>query len=451
MDKMINLQRAFFNSNETKPVSFRVNQLKKLKSAIKDNENLFYEAILKDFRKSEFEAYTSEISFLFAEIDHSIKHIERWSERKKVATNLHNLPGKSFIIPEPLGVTLIIGAWNYPYLLSLGPVIASMTAGNCVILKPSELPIHSSNAMKKMVTENFDEQYFSVIEGGVEETSELLKQKFDKIFFTGSTKVGKIVYKAAAENLTPVTLELGGKSPAIIDKKCHLKRTVQRLVWGKFFNAGQTCVAPDYVLVHEEIYEQFLVQLKTEIQKADYQVENQNYVQIVNDRNFDRIINLIDKERVILGGNHDKSSRFIEPTVLSPIDFDHAIMQEEIFGPILPIIPYSNLDEVIKTIKELDKPLSCYVFSKQTKIKEKILNELSFGGGCINDTVIHLSNPDLPLGGVGASGMGSYHGEAGFRSFSHYKSILNRPTCFELSLKYTPRTKTKLKIAKKIM
>lgn len=451
MIKLIDSQKKNFKSNSTKSISFRIKQLKLLKSALKTNETLLYQAILKDFGKSEFDTFISEISFLYTEIEHSIKHVKKWSERRHVETNLSNLPGKSYIIPEPLGVTLIIGAWNYPYLLSLGPAIAAISAGNTIVLKPSELPIHSSNAMKKMINENFTENYFSVIEGGINETTELLRQKFDKIFFTGSTKVGKIVYKAAAEHLTPVTLELGGKSPAIIDKKCHLKRSVQRIVWGKFFNAGQTCVAPDYVLVHEAIIEKFLEELKTQIQKADYQVDNQNYVQIVNDRNFDRVANLIDKQKVILGGKHDKASRYIEPTVMHPVDFNDPIMEEEIFGPILPVIVYSNINEVISKIKEMEKPLSCYVFTKRNKIKEKILNEISFGGGCINDTVIHLSNPHLPLGGVGASGMGSYHGEAGFRSFSHYKSILDRATCIEANLKYSPRTKAKLKMAKKIM
>ena len=451
MQQQLISQRIFFNSNKTKSISFRIKQLKILKESIKKNEILLYNAIKKDFNKSEFETYMSELGILYADIDNNIKHISIWSKKKHVETDFHNMPAKSYIIPEPIGVSLIIGAWNYPYLLSLGPLIAAMSAGNCAILKPSEITPNSSAAMHKIISENFDQAYIAVIEGGINETSLLLKERFDKIFFTGSTKVGKIIYKAAAEHLTPVTLELGGKSPAIFDKKCNLKKSIKRLVWGKFLNAGQTCIAPDYALVHEDILEDFINNLKDEITKADYSTQNDNYVKIVDSNNLERLSNLLNESKVIIGGKVNKEQRTIEPTVMAPISFENPIMSEEIFGPILPIISYKNVEEVLSKLKILDQPLACYIFTSQKKFKNKILNEFSFGGGCINDTVMHIASTQLPFGGIGSSGMGNYHGEAGFRCFSHYKSILEKSTIFETNLKYHPRTSNKLKIIKRLL
>ena len=444
-------QLTFFNSNKTKDIGFRKEQLKKLRQVLKQNEILLYEAVYKDFRKSEFETYTSELLLIYNDINTALKNCESWAARKSAATNLLNFPSSNYIIPEPLGVSLIIGAWNYPYQLCLAPVVAAIAAGNTVILKPSETAINSSNAIAKIITDNFPAEYFAVIEGGVEETTELLKQKFDKVLFTGSTSTGRIVYEAAARHLTSVTLELGGKSPAFVTGDCNLKQSAKRLVWGKFLNAGQTCIAPDYVLVDTKIKEKFIAAIKECIIKADYSFANNNYVQIINDKHYNRLINLIDKDKIYFGGNGNSAERYIEPTILTDISFEDAVMKEEIFGPLLPVISYTDIDEVIAQVKKMPKPLSCYVFTNDTKISNRILNKISFGGGCINDSVMHIANDNLPFGGVGESGTGSYHGEAGFKTFSHYKSILEKPYWFEPSFKYSPYSKSKLNLIRRLI
>ncbi len=448
MKEVIASQKVFFNNGNTKPISFRKEQLKKLKSLLQENEKSLDDAIYKDFKKSSFDNYTNELSLLYHDIDEAIHHLDYWAKTKKVSTNMVNFPSKSYIVPEPLGVILIIGAWNYPYQLSFAPAVAAIAAGNTVILKPSELPIHTSNLMAKLINENFDPNFFKVVEGGIPETTELLNQKFDKIFFTGSVPVGKIVYQAAAKNLTPVTLELGGKSPAIIAPDCDIKMSTKRLIWAKYLNAGQTCIAPDYVYVHESIKDEFLKACKKEVEKAKYSFENGNYVQIINERNTLRLIALIVKEKIYHGGKFDVSNRYIEPTILENISVSDEVMQDEIFGPILPVMTYKNIDEIIPIIKSKPKPLSCYVFTNDKKIKNKVLTEISFGNGAINESIMQVSNSNLPFGGVGDSGIGSYHGESGFKVFSHYKSILEKPNWLELNLKYSPRTKMKLKIAK---
>jgi len=346
---------------------------------------------------------------------------------------------------------LVIGAWNYPYQLTLAPVIAAMAAGNTVLIKPSELASNTSAVMAKLINENFDPIYLKVVEGGIPETTDLLNQRFDKIFFTGSPQVGKIVYQAAAKHLTPVTLELGGKSPAFVTEDCNLKMTVKRLVWAKFLNAGQTCIAPDYVLVHKSIEEKFLKALKAEIEKENFSIENGNYTQIINERNLNRLSEIVDADKVYLGGDIKTLDRVIQPTILQEITFDEKIMKEEIFGPILPVITYGNLEDAIQQVNDNHKPLACYIFTNNRLQKKKILNELSFGGGAINDAIMHIANSKLPFGGVGNSGMGSYHGEAGFKSFSHYKSILDKSNLMELSLKYYPHTKGKLTWIKRFM
>ena len=447
--ELVENQRCFFNTNKTKEINFRIEQLKKLKTVLKENELMLYASIQKDFKKSEFDTYASEFLLIYWEIDEAIKKVHRWSKRKRAKTNLVNLPGKSYIIPEPLGVSLIIGAWNYPYQISLAPAVAAIAAGNTVILKPSEISSETSGTMATIINQNFDENFFKVVEGGIKETTELLKQDFDKIFFTGSTTVGKIVYEAAAKNLTPVTLELGGKNPAIVTRDCQLKKSVKRIVWSKFLNSGQTCIAPDYILVDESIKKEFLELLKKQIEEFNYSFENENYVQIINEKNFNRLIQLIDKENIYYGGKYNSEKRFIEPTILHNINFSDKIMEDEIFGPLLPVISYRNIDEAILKVKSNPKPLALYIFTNDKKIKNKILNEISFGGGCVNDTIMHISNFYLPFGGVGASGFGSYHGEAGFKTFSHYKSIFEKPFWFEPNLKFPPYTKTKLNLIKK--
>ena len=451
MLQIVENQRVFFNSQETKSRSFRITQLKKLKKALQDNEEKLYASISKDFSKSNFETYISELMFVYRTIDEAIHRLPNWSRTKRVSTNMLNFPAKSYIIPEPLGVCLVIGAWNYPYLLTLSPLVAALAAGNTVVIKPSEMTAECSATLVAMFAENFDPSYIAVVEGGIPETTDLLSQKFDKIFFTGSTAVGKIVYEAAAKNLTPVTLELGGKSPVFVLEDCNLKMTVKRLVWAKFLNAGQTCIAPDYVLVHESVEKEFLNLVKSEIEKEHLSIDNGNYTQIINQKNFNRLEALIDSKKVFTGGQTNASNRVIEPTVLQNVTFIDNIMKDEIFGPILPVVSFTSLEEAIDNVQTLPKPLSCYVFTKSHSKKKEILNRISFGGGAVNEAVMHLSNHHLPFGGVGNSGIGNYHGEAGFRTFSHYKSILEKPTWIEFPLKYYPHTKGKLKWIKRFM
>lgn len=362
-----------------------------------------------------------------------------------------NLPGSSYIIPEPLGVCFIIGAWNYPIQLTFSPLIAAMAAGNTAILKPSKLPQHTSKVITEIINNNFDSGYLISIEGGIAETSKLLELKFDKIFFTGSVPVGKIVYEAAAKNLAPVTLELGGKSPAIITQCCDLKLTAKRLVWGKFLNVGQTCIAPDYVLVDEKIKNEFLSELKQEIKSQNFSIQNGNFVQIINTKNFNRLVNLIDSQKVFDGGKFDAEERIIEPTILHNVSLNDPIMQDEIFGPILPVLTYQSFDDALKIIHTFPKPLASYIFTKDKKLKERFLNEISFGGGTINETLMHIANSNLPFGGVGQSGIGNYHGAFGFATFSHYKSIIEKPLWFEPSLKYLPHSTFKFKLIKWIL
>ena len=446
-------QQDFFNSNKTKDVDFRIQQLKKLKTLLKENEDQLYNAIYQDFGKSKYETYISELSLIYHELNKFIKNTKKWSKRRKVATNFANFPSKSYIIPEPFGTTFVIGAWNYPFQLSLIPAISSLAAGNTVILKPSELPAKTSAVMAKIVNENFPAEYFKVVEGGVKETTELLQNKFDKIFFTGSINVGKIVYQAAAKHLTPVILELGGKSPTFVMADCNIKVTVQRLVWAKFLNAGQTCVAPDYILVEKSIEEKFLIALKKEIEKYhknESDIEN-NYLRIINANNFERLNSLIDRDKLYCGGKTNKENRFISPTVIQNVSFEDKIMEDEIFGPILPVIAFTDLDTMIKEVKKRSKPLACYIYSSNKKVINKLLSEISFGGGAINDSMMHLSNSELPFGGVGFSGMGNYHGEAGINAFSHYKSILHKSFWYESNIKYPPYSDFKIKLMKFLM
>ncbi|MBT7481452.1 MAG: aldehyde dehydrogenase family protein, partial [Flavobacteriales bacterium] len=424
--------------------------LKKLKLILKENEDKLYTAIYTDFKKSEFETYLTELSLIYNELNDAIRNLKKWSKKKRVNTNLANFPAKSYIIPEPLGSVLVISAWNYPYQIALIPTISAIAAGNTVVIKPSEIPNNCSKILSELINTNFDENHLTVIEGGVETTTELLHQKWDKIFFTGSTPIGKIVYKAAAENLTPVTLELGGKSPTFVLADCNIKITAKRIVWAKFLNAGQTCIAPDYLLVEEKIKEQLLLALKKEIENA-YPNNNEvqeNYVQIVNEKNFNRLEQLIPTDKIYYGGETNVKNRFIQPTLLHNINFEDSIMQEEIFGPILPVIYFENLEDVITKIKEREKPLSLYVYSKNKIIIKKILHEVSFGGGAINESLVQMSNPNLPFGGVGASGIGAYHSKTGFDTFTHYKSILHKTSWMEPTLKYMPFTKLKKKILK---
>jgi len=446
--QLVNSQLEYFNTNVTKDVDFRIKMLKKLLNILKSNEHLLDKAIYKDLKKSSFDNYTTELSLIYHDLNEAISNLKGWSKRISVPTNMANLPGSSYIIPEPLGVSLIIGAWNYPYQLSLAPVIPALAAGNTAIIKPSELSLNTSNVMAKLINDNFDSNYLHVVEGGVEETTELLKQKFDKIFYTGGSVVGKIIMKAAAEHLTPVTLELGGKSPTFVFNDANLKITAKRLVWAKFLNGGQTCIAPDYILAEKGVKEKLISEIKKQIREihGENPQQSEAFVRIINPRHFKRIVSLIDTSKVVIGGETDESDLYISPTVMDDVSFDDAVMQEEIFGPVLPIIEFDSLEWAIKQIKNRSKPLALYVFSDDNKIIDKIFHEVSFGGGAVNDAIMHLTNPNLPFGGVGNSGMGNYHGKAGFDTFSHYKSILDKSTLIEPSVKYPPYKEWKKKI-----
>ena len=453
ISKIVNQQKSFFNSNATKEVNLRIETLKKLKLILKENEDKLYTAIYDDFKKSKFETYITELSLIYNELNDAIRNLKKWSKQKRVRTNLANFPAKSYIIPEPLGTILVISAWNYPYQIALIPAISAIAAGNTVVIKPSEIPNNTSKVLAQLINANFDENHLTVIEGDVATTTELLQQKWDKIFFTGSTPVGKIIYKAAAENLTPVTLELGGKSPTFVLADCNIKITAKRIVWAKFLNAGQTCIAPDYLLVEKRVETKLLEALKKEIEDFYPHSENinENYVQIVNERNFNRLAQLIPTDKIYHGGEVNPENRSIAPTLLRNIGFEDHIMQDEIFGPILPIIAFENLEDVIKKVKEKEKPLSLYIYSINKKVIKKILHEISFGGGAINESLVHLSNPNLPFGGVGASGIGNYHSKAGFDTFTHYKSILHKSFLFEPNIKYLPFTKLKKRILKMLL
>lgn len=444
-------QKTFFNTHATKDLDFRKAQLQKLKKIVKSYEKLLYDAIYQDFGKSEFETFGTEISFIYKDIDYYLKNLKSFAKPKNVLTNIVNQMGSSKIVFEPLGNCLVIGAWNYPYQLTLTPVIAAIAAGNTCMIKPSELPENTMKAMAQLINANFDAQFLYVVEGGVEETTAILKLRFDKIFFTGSPRVGKIVYKAAAEHLTPVTLELGGKSPAFVTEKADLQIAARRIVWGKFINAGQTCVAPDYLYVAENIKAKFLKILIQEIKKRNYTDNVDHYCKIINERNFDRLEKMIDHEKVVFGGETNREKRYISPTVLDHVTWEDAVMQEEIFGPILPILTYKNLETAMQTVVEGEKPLSAYLFSNDAKEQELFTEKLSFGGGCINDTLMHLSNDRLPFGGVGNSGIGHYHGKFGFIAFSHQKAILKKSNYLEPELKYPPYSDAKLNILKKLL
>ncbi|MXS71811.1 aldehyde dehydrogenase [Chryseobacterium binzhouense] len=450
ISEIVQLQKDFFKTHKTKNLNFRKMYLEKMQDLIQKNEDSLYEAIKKDFGKSRFDTFTTEISFILNDIKYYLKNLKSLSKPKKVSTNLTNQIGKSRIYPEPLGNILVIGAWNYPYQLSLSPLIAAMAAGNCCILKPSEIAENTMKLMAKIINENFPPEYLYVFEGGVDETTELLKLQFDKIFFTGSTKIGKIVYEAAAKNLTPVTLELGGKSPAIVTKDANLEVAAKRIVWGKFLNAGQTCVAPDYVLVEESIQEQFMETLVKYIKQFNYQPNAEHYTRIINDKNFDRLLSLVDTEKIYYGGNYDRENLYIEPTILSNTNWEDDIMQEEIFGPILPVLTFSNFNIALNDILEKEKPLSAYLFSNNSEEKQHFTQKISFGGGCINDVIMHLGNKNLPFGGVGNSGIGSYHGKFGFETFSHQKAILERVNWGEPNIKYPPYSEKKLHWIKKM-
>lgn len=422
------------------PVALRVERLKRLKKAIQEKEEAIHEALMTDFQKPKFESYLTEVGFILDEIGHVLKHLEGWAKPRKVKTPINLFPATSYIYPEAYGVVLIISPWNYPFQLCLSPFIGAIAAGNRVVLKPSEYAAQTSTIVKEIMESVFSEDEVFVVEGGVEETQTLLKQQYDYIFFTGSTPVGKIIMKAAAEHLTPVTLELGGKSPLIIEESANLDLAAKRTAWGKFMNAGQTCVAPDYVLIPKKLQDEFIGKLQKHL-ASFYQGNfktSPDYPRVINEKHFDRLISLVDTEKVAIGGESSREEKFIAPTVLKDVSWTDKIMEDEIFGPLLPIIPYEDLNEVVQKIVERPKPLAFYLFTENQKMKDDILNKIPFGGGCVNETILHLANPYLPFGGVGASGMGGYHGVKSFETFTHFKSVLAQNTKVDNPLRYPP-------------
>src|SRR5699024_8786512 len=402
-------QRAYFSNGNTLSYSFRRDQLQKLKEMLKENETNIYHALKEDLNKSEHETLTTELGVLYTEIDFVLKNLQRWMEPEKVASPMTHKGTKNYILREPFGVTLVISPWNYPLQLAIAPVIVAIAAGNCVILKPSEFAQSTSALLAEMIRSTFDGSFFSVIEGDKETSQYLLNQKFDYIFFTGSTKVGKSVMKQASEHLTPVTLELGGKSPAIVDKDANINFAAKRIVWGKFTNAGQTCVAPDYLYVHEKVKFRLLKAMKKHI-KSFYgksPLKNNDYTRIINHSHFERLERFLSKGTVLHGGNVNRDMLTIEPTILDKITWEDPIMQEEIFGPILPVLSYTYLEDALAQIRSMDKPLALYYFGEDEKTQQQVIEYVPFGGGSINDTLYHLANPHLPFGGVGSSGMGA--------------------------------------------
>ena len=450
----INKQREYFSTGETKDINFRIEKLKKLRDVLKSEEEKIFEALKKDLMKSSFESYVTEVAMVYDEINMHIKNIKKWSKKRRVKTPLVQFPAKSFIQLEPYGVVLIIGPFNYPFMLTMDPLIGAIAAGNTAVIKPSESAPETSKILKEILEKVFDEKYVLHVnpERGKEVVEELLKEKFDYIFFTGSATVGKIVMKAASQYLTPVTLELGGKSPCIIDKDCKLELAARRIVWGKLLNSGQTCVAPDYLYVHKDIEEKFIKKLEEEIknQFGDNPLESKDYSKMVNEREFNRVLSYIDKEKLVFGGNYNRKTFQIEPTILKNVTWDDPVMEREIFGPIFPILPFENLDEVIRLVNSKDKPLAIYYFSEDKNKIEKVLNSTSSGGVTINDTLVHVSSSYLPFGGVGNSGMGEYHGKYSFDLFSNKKGVMNRKTFLDLKIRYAP-FQNKLTIVKKIM
>lgn len=454
VEQMLAGHSQWFHSGATKEFSFRLRQLQKLKDAIRRNEAKIIAALHQDLRKSEFEAYATEIGFTLDSIGYMMKHLKRWMKPVKVKSPLHIFPAKSRILSEPYGTVLIIGPFNYPFQLLIEPLIGAIAAGNCAVLKPSESTPAISTVIEEMIRETFEPSYIRVIQGEKEATNLLIHAKFDYIFFTGSVPVGKIVMEAAAKNLVPVTLELGGKSPVIVDKSANLEIAAKRIIWGKLINVGQTCIAPDYLLVHSDVASQLITLMKHYIQEfygQDAQ-RNPDYGRIVNDRQLRRIAGMIqrDQSKVIMGGTVVPEDLYIEPTLLYPADWKDAAMEDEIFGPVLPIMEYTRLDEAIRSINERPKPLALYLFTEDKQVEQEVLARVSFGGGCINDTITHVASTHLPFGGVGGSGIGGYHGRHSFDLFSHSKSIVIRGTKLDLGVVYPPYG-NKVKLARRLL
>jgi len=447
---IIHKQRQFFATGKTKDVEWRIEQLRRLKQAIVDEQEAIINAVKADLGRPDFEAYF-ELAAI-SEINYALKHLKSWVKPKKVRAGIEQFPASAKIYPEPLGVVLIISPWNYPFQLMISPLTGAIAAGNCAVLKPSELAAHTSRAIADIIQKTFDPAYIAVVEGGVETSQQLLEEKFDRIFFTGGTAIGKIVMQAAAKHLTPVTLELGGKSPCIVDYDVDLNYAAKRITWGKYLNAGQTCIAPDYLLVHSRIKSELLTEIKKCVEEfyGDDPSKSPDYSRIISRRHLERLEPLLKDGEIAIGGQTKPEEKYIAPTVIDRISWESPVMQEEIFGPILPVLEYTDLTEAIAQINARPKPLALYLFSKDKQKQEQVLQETSSGGVCINDTVMQVGVSTLPFGGVGDSGIGSYHGKASFDTFSHYKSVLKKGFRLDPNWRYPPY-KDKLSLLKRII
>lgn len=448
--KLLETQRNYFVTDVTKTYAFRRKALLKLKSALKLHEEEIYKALKLDLAKSAEETYVTELGLIYQEINFQLRHLKRNMKIKRVKTPLALFPAKSYVYQEPYGSVLIIAPWNYPLLLAFNPLVGAIAAGNTAIIKPSELAPNTASITEKIIKATFKEAFIATVLGGIPETTSLLKNKFDYIFFTGSPRVGKIIMETASKTLTPLTLELGGKSPVVITEDANLGLAAKRIAYGKTINAGQTCIAPDYLLIHESLVSDFVIEFKKAITMFyNDALKNESYPKIITPNHFARLISLIKDENVILGGKN--ADQKLEPTLVLIKDKSTLLMQEEIFGPILPVVPYKTLDEALSYIKQNEKPLAAYLFTESKRIKKQFTAEISAGGIVLNDTLMHFANTYLPFGGVGNSGFGKYHGQASFRTFSHAKAVVDRKTYLDVKLRYHPLTKKKLKYIKKVI
>jgi aldehyde dehydrogenase (NAD+) len=434
--------RSYYNSGITKPFAFRREQLQKLRDAVRKYETQLHEALYIDLKKSPEECWVTETGFLLSEINAALKNIKEWMQPDHVPTNLLNMPSKSFVMKEPLGVVLIIGPWNYPLMLLITPLVGTIAAGNCAVIKASEFAPATATIIKKMINETFPPEYILFTEGdGAAIIPEMMNNfTFDHVFYTGSTAVGKIIYKMAAERLVPVTLELGGKSPCIVESDANIKVAARRITLTKFSNAGQMCVAPDYVLVHESKKNELIAEMKKVIHNffGDKPEESYNYGKIINEKQFNRLVNYLQQGNIVHGGRYDRNKLFIEPAILDNVSLDSGVMKEEIFGPVLPVISFSTKEEALKIIEQNKNPLAFYVFTSSSAMEKDWLNSVAFGGGCVNNASWHLTNHHLPFGGRGFSGTGNYHGKNSFDTFSHKKAVMRTPTWFDPAIKYPP-------------
>lgn len=450
IEKIMEKQREFFHTGKTKKLRFRMEALNLLETAVKTHEQEIFQALKKDLNKSEFESYMAEVGMTLAELSYVKRHLPFWDRKKRKLSPLAQFPSESFTMREPYGVVLVMAPWNYPFMLCMEPLIGAIAGGNCCVVKPSAYAPTVSKIIAKIIEEVFPKKYVAVVEGGREENTLLLEQRFGYIFFTGGVTVGKMVMKKAAENLTPVTLELGGKSPCIVTEDARLSLAAKRLVFGKYLNSGQTCVAPDYLLVSEKVKEEFLAWIVFWIEKmlGKEPLENPDYPKMINEKHYQRVMKLMLGEKISCGGYGNPETLQITPTVLEEVSWDSPIMQEEIFGPVLPVLTYKTLEEAIEKVKEREKPLALYLFTEDRRIQKKVLRELSFGGGCVNDTIIHLATSRMGFGGVGGSGMGSYHGKKSYETFTHEKSIVKKSSRLDLPIRYMPYTRGKEKLLK---